>query len=197
MILVSIGANLPGRDGAPALETCRRAAAALDALPGLRLRGLSRWFATAPVLAEGDAGRQPDYVNGVAHLVLAPGAGAVAPAALLARLMELEAVAGRVRSVRNAPRVLDLDIIAMGDLVRTAPDPVLPHPRAHERGFVLVPLGEIVPGWVHPVLGRSVEALIAALPPQLVRPLSCGRERSGVERFGVARFGCEGLMRRL
>ena len=53
MILVSIGANLPGPDGAPPLETCRRAAAALDALPGLRLRGLSRWFVTAPVLPAG------------------------------------------------------------------------------------------------------------------------------------------------
>ena len=53
MILISIGANLPGPDGAPPLETCRRAAAALDALPGLRLRGLSRWFMTAPVLPAG------------------------------------------------------------------------------------------------------------------------------------------------
>jgi len=171
MILVSIGANLPGPDGAPPLETCRRAAAALDALPGLRLRGLSRWFATAPVLAEGDAGGQPDYVNGMAHLVPVPGSGVVDPAVLLDRLMALEAAAGRVRGMRNAARVLDLDIIAIGDRVRVAPDPVLPHPRAHERGFVLVPLAEVAPGWVHPVLGRSVDALIAVLPPQVVRPL--------------------------
>jgi 2-amino-4-hydroxy-6-hydroxymethyldihydropteridine diphosphokinase len=171
MILVSIGANLPGPDGAPPLDTCRAAAAALDALPGLRLRGLSRWFTTAPVLAEGDTGGQPDYVNGMALLLPAPGGGVMDPAGLLCRLMELEAAAGRVRIGRNAPRVLDLDIIAIGDLVRTAPDPVLPHPRAHERGFVLVPLAEVAPGWVHPVLRRSVETLIAALPPQQVRPL--------------------------
>jgi 2-amino-4-hydroxy-6-hydroxymethyldihydropteridine diphosphokinase len=172
MILVSIGANLPGPDGAPPLETCRRAAAALDALPGLRLRGLSRWFATAAVLPAGtpSAAQQPAYVNAVAHLAVEHGA-AVDPAALLQRLMALEAAAGRVRGAPNAPRVLDLDIVAMGDLVRRAPDPVLPHPRAHERAFVLVPLAEVAPGWVHPVLGRRVETLIAGLPDQRVRAL--------------------------
>jgi 2-amino-4-hydroxy-6-hydroxymethyldihydropteridine diphosphokinase len=172
MILVSIGANLPGPDGAPPLETCRRAAAALDALPGLRLRGLSRWFVTAPVLPAGTspAAAQPAYVNAVAHLTVEHG-GAIDPAVLLQRLMALEAAAGRVRGALNAPRVLDLDIVAMDDLVRRAPDPVLPHPRAHERAFVLVPLAEIAPGWVHPVLGRNVEALIAGLPAQDVRAL--------------------------
>jgi 2-amino-4-hydroxy-6-hydroxymethyldihydropteridine diphosphokinase len=172
MILVSIGANLPGPDGAPPLETCRRAAAALDALPGLRLRGLSRWFVTAPVLPAGTSpgARQPAYVNAVAHLVVEHG-GAIDPAVLLQRLMALEAVAGRVRGAPNAPRVLDLDIVAMDELVRRAPDPVLPHPRAHERAFVLVPLAELAPGWIHPVLGRSVEALIAGLPAQEVRAL--------------------------
>jgi 2-amino-4-hydroxy-6-hydroxymethyldihydropteridine diphosphokinase len=172
MILVSIGANLPGPEGTPPLETCQRAAAALDALPGLRLRGLSRWFVTAPVLPAGTspAARQPAYVNAVAHLMVEHG-GAIDPAVLLRRLMALEAAAGRVRGARNAPRVLDLDIVAMGGLVRRAPDPVLPHPRAHERAFVLVPLAELAPGWVHPVLGRGVEALIAGLSALEVRAL--------------------------
>ncbi len=172
MILVSIGANLPGRDGALPLETCRQAAAALDALPGLRLRGLSRWFVTAPVLpgAASCATPQPEYVNAIAHLTVEPGA-AIDPAGLLQSLMALEAAAGRVRGAPNAPRVLDLDIVAMGDLVRHAPDPILPHPRAHERAFVLVPLAEVAPGWVHPVLGQGVAALIAALPAQEVRAL--------------------------
>jgi 2-amino-4-hydroxy-6-hydroxymethyldihydropteridine diphosphokinase len=172
MILVSIGANLPGPDGAAPLETCRRAAAALDALPGLRLRGLSRWFMTTPVLPPGPspAASQPAYVNAVAHLTVESGA-AIDPAEFLQRLMALEAAAGRVRSAPNAPRVLDLDIVAMGETVRRAPDPVLPHPRAHERAFVLVPLAEVAPGWVHPVLAWTVETLIAALPAQDVRAL--------------------------
>jgi 2-amino-4-hydroxy-6-hydroxymethyldihydropteridine diphosphokinase len=66
---------------------------------------------------------------------------------------------------------LDLDIVAMGGLVSDASDPILPHPRAHHRAFVLVPLAEVAPEWVHPVLGRSVAALIAALPDQQVRAL--------------------------
>jgi 2-amino-4-hydroxy-6-hydroxymethyldihydropteridine diphosphokinase len=157
VILVAIGANLPGLNGEPPIGTCRAAVAALDSLPGLRVRGLSRWYRTAPMPPSG----QPDYVNGVAHL-----SGTIEPATLLAALQALEARAGRRRGAANAARTLDLDIIAMGDLVRDAPDPILPHPRAHERRFVLMPLADVAPGWVHPVLARTVEALIAALPDQ-------------------------------
>ena len=165
MVLIGIGANLPGPDGVPPIETCRRAVVALDAVPGLRVRGLSRWYTTAPV----PVSSQPPYINGVAHLV-----GVAEPAALLAVLQAMEARAGRVRGERNAARVLDLDIIAMGAegrMVRSAPDPVLPHPRAHERAFVLVPLRDVAPDWVHPILGRSVAALIAALPAQQISAL--------------------------
>ena len=162
VILVAIGANLPGPDGAPPIATCRASAAALDALPGLRLRGLSRWYRTTPMPPSG----QPDYVNAVAHL-----SGVMAPDALLAALQALEARAGRVRGAANAARTLDLDIIAMAALVREAPDPILPHPRAHERRFVLMPLADVAPGWMHPIFGRPVEALIAALPDQGVLPV--------------------------
>jgi 2-amino-4-hydroxy-6-hydroxymethyldihydropteridine diphosphokinase len=156
-VFVAIGANLPAPDGAPPIATCRAAAAALGALPGLRLRGLSRWYRTAPMPPSG----QPAYVNAVAHLT-----GTIEPEALLAALLALEARAGRVRGLPDAARTLDLDIVAMGDLVREAPDPILPHPRAHQRRFVLMPLADVAPGWVHPVLGRTVEALVAALPDQ-------------------------------
>lgn len=171
MILVAIGANLPGPDGAPAIETCRRAAAALDALPGLRLRALSRWFATAPVPPTPGV---PDYVNGVALLAPRPGAAAPDPAALLAALQGIEAAFGRVRPYPNAPRTLDLDLLDLGGLVRAGPDPVLPHPRLQERGFVLAPLCDIAPGWGHPVLGVTAAELLAGLPPQGVRPVSRG-----------------------
>ena len=160
MILVALGANLPGKGATSPLQACRAAATALDSLPGLRLVGLSRWFLTAPVPPSG----QPDYVNGVAML-----RGTADPAMLLAALQAIEARAGRMRGAPDAARTLDLDIVAMGPgggLCRAAPDPVLPHPRAHLRGFVLVPLLDVAPDWVHPVLHRSAAALLAALPPQ-------------------------------
>ena len=153
-ILVAIGSNLPDAAGNPSLAVCRRAALALGEVPGLRVAAVSRWYRPAPV----PASDQPDYVNGVVALD-----GTIDPEALLAALQSLEAQAGRRRSVVNAARELDLDIIAIGDLVRDAPDPVLPHPRAHLRPFVLAPLADVAPDWVHPVLRRSVRDLLAAL----------------------------------
>ncbi len=161
MILIAIGSNLPHADRPP-LETCRWAASELDDIPGLRLRGLSRWYRTAPI----PASDQPDYINGVAHL-----SGHLEPAALLAALQGIEASAGRERGAPNAARTLDLDIVAMGTLLRDPPDPILPHPRAHLRGFVLLPLRDVAPRWVHPRLGMSVDRLIAALPDQQVPAL--------------------------
>jgi 2-amino-4-hydroxy-6-hydroxymethyldihydropteridine diphosphokinase len=170
MILVAIGANLPGLLGRPPIETCRLAAAALDALPGLRLRALSRWYLTAPVPPSG----QPSYVNAVAVLQCEPGTASPDPGVLLATLQAIETRHGRIRAEPNASRPLDLDIIAMGQggqLVRTTPDPVLPHPRVHERAFVLVPLLDVAPGWVHPVLRRSVRDLPRDLPSHGIEPL--------------------------
>jgi len=168
VIFVALGANLPGPDGSPAIETCRRAAALLDGLPGLRLRALSRWFATAPVPP---APGVPDYVNAVARLEQLPGAPGPQPAALLGALQAIEARFGRVRPYPNAPRTLDLDLLELDGLVRQAPDPVLPHPRMAERAFVLAPLCDLAPGWVHPVLHRSAADLLAALGPQGVRAM--------------------------
>lgn len=149
-ILIALGANLPGPDGASPMETCQLAAAALDALPGLRLVALSGWHRTPP----DPPSDQPWYVNAAARLE-----GEADPAWLLGALHAIEAAAGRVRGAPNAARTLDLDLIAMGDLIRAAPDPILPHPRAHLRRFVLAPLAEVAPGWVHPGLGRTAAAL--------------------------------------
>jgi 2-amino-4-hydroxy-6-hydroxymethyldihydropteridine diphosphokinase len=158
-ILVAIGANLPGPDGRSALATCHSAMEALRGLPGLRLLAVSRWYETAPIPPGG-----PPYINGVASLD-----GAVDPAMLLAWLQAIEARGGRVRGVANAPRTLDLDIVAMGGLLRDAQDPILPHPRCHLRAFVLRPLADVAPCWVHPRLGRNVAALLADLPSQDIR----------------------------
>ena len=117
---------------------------------------------------------QPPYVNAIARLGVDLGSADPDPAALLAALQAIEAVAARVRGEPNAARTLDLDIIAMGEegrMVRAAPDPVLPHPRAHLRAFVLVPLLDVAAEWVHPLEGRDARDLLRALPDQGVRLL--------------------------
>lgn len=157
VVLIALGANLPAAAGAAPLETCRAAAAALDGLPGLRLRALSRWYRTAPVPPLPGA---PTFVNGVARLEGEAGD----PAALLATLHAIEDRAGRQRPFPNAPRTLDLDLIDLDGVCRNSPDPVLPHPRAHLRRFVLEPLRDVAPHWVHPALGLSVATLLAGLP---------------------------------
>jgi len=158
-VLIAIGANLPGSDGRHPRATCIAAAEALRDLPGLRFCALSPWYETEPIPPGG-----PRYVNGVALLQGQPD-----PAWLLARLQRIELLAGRLRSVPNAPRTLDLDIIAIGSLLRDSPDPVLPHPRAHLRAFVLRPVLDVAPFWVHPRLGQSGHALEAALGGQVIR----------------------------
>ncbi len=159
--MIAVGANLFSSDGASPPQTCEAALRTIARLPGLSRPVRSRWYSSAPVPPSG----QPRYVNAVLRLE-----ATMAPDALLAALHHIEQEAGRLRSVPDAARVLDLDVIDMGGLVRTAPDPILPHPRAHTRGFVLYPLRDVAPGWVHPVLRIHVQTLIEALPDQDVRP---------------------------
>ena len=157
MILVAVGANLPGLRGEHPIVTCRAAVEALRDLPGLSVSAVSRWFLTDPVPPSG----QPSYVNGAVRLE-----GAADPAWLLRRLLAIETLAGRRRDAADAARILDLDLIAMGDLLRVAPDPVLPHPRAHQRGFVLAPIADIAGEWVHPRLNQTAAELLSALPAE-------------------------------
>ena len=162
MILIALGANLPASDGGTALDTCRWAATRLDRLPGLRLRGLSAWYETAAQPPSG----QPSYVNGMAQL-----GGDVDPVRLLAVLHALEAEAGRVRTVPNAARPLDLDLIGVGGLVLDGPAVVLPHPRAHLRAFVLAPLLDVAPTWRHPILGQDAASMLAEVADQAMSRL--------------------------
>ena len=123
---------------------------------------MSRWHATRPV-PESD---QPSFINGVVLL-----AGAAEPHPLLQALHGIEQAAGRVRTVPNAARTLDLDLLAMDDLVISTPDLVLPHPRLQHRSFVLTPLREVLPGWRHPLLRASVEELLTTVAAPAARPL--------------------------
>lgn len=160
MILVALGANLPGKFGDPASALKAAVKAVRDA--GLKVTGASRIWLTAPV----PVSDQPWYHNAVIRLETA-----LPPQQLLARLQAIETAFGRVRHIRNEPRVLDLDLLIYHDLVMNEPDLILPHPRMQERGFVLLPLREIAPDWQHPCRPESLDAMIAALPDeQQARP---------------------------
>ena len=100
---------------------------------------------------------QPEYRNGVAIVE----AHHHPPEALLTCLLDIEAGLDRARGARNAARTLDLDLIAYGREVRDAPRLNLPHPRAHQRRFVMGPLAEIAPDWIHPVLHQTAVRLAA------------------------------------
>lgn len=154
-ILVGLGANLPSHAGPPR-DTLTAAMQHL-ARAGLGIKACSSFWKTRPV-PDSD---QPWYVNATA---LIDEATAPPPARLLAILHEVEAAFGRTRSTVNAARSLDLDLLAYGSCLSEDPALTLPHPRLHERAFVLVPLAEIVPEWVHPANGLSVKTMIARLP---------------------------------
>jgi 2-amino-4-hydroxy-6-hydroxymethyldihydropteridine diphosphokinase len=156
MLLIAIGANLPGAGGVSPRVTCDEAVAALREIPGIDFVAVSPWYRTLPVPRDD---LQPDFCNGLARFEGCPD-----PAALLAALHGIEARLGRVRSVANAARTLDLDLIDCNGMVRPDPPPVLPHPRAHLRQFVLRPLIDVAPDWVHPVLDLPAVALLGALP---------------------------------
>jgi 2-amino-4-hydroxy-6-hydroxymethyldihydropteridine diphosphokinase len=153
MILLGLGANLPSAVGPPE-ETL---AAALQALRenGVRVVRRSPWYRSAPV----PESAQPWYVNGVALVRTS-----LPPADLLALLHGIEARFGRQRGELNAARPLDLDLLDYeGRLSAAGETPVLPHPRLHQRAFVLRPLRDVAPDWRHPRLGGTVGELIAAL----------------------------------
>ncbi|HKT16502.1 MAG TPA: 2-amino-4-hydroxy-6-hydroxymethyldihydropteridine diphosphokinase [Stellaceae bacterium] len=153
MILLGLGANLPSTAGPP-LATLEAALARLQSA-GVEPAALSHWYRTAPV----PASDQPWFINAVARVETR-----LDPPALLAVLQEIERGFGRRRTTPNDARTLDLDILDYdGQILRTA-GLILPHPRLHQRAFVLLPLKDVASDWRHPVLGESVSMLIARLP---------------------------------
>lgn len=150
---MALGSNLAGEFAS--CEALLEAALARFPEAGLILVARSRWWRSAAW--PDPAG--PEYRNGIA-LVEAQGG----PNALLEGLFSIERAFARTRQDKNAPRTLDLDLIAYGRTVIEAPGLTLPHPRAHERRFVMGPLAEITPAWRHPLLDQTAAELAAAAP---------------------------------
>ncbi len=148
-VFLGMGANL----GEP-LRQLTRAIRGLEAvLEGIVLSSVYR---SAPVGYQ----EQPDFYNLVCR-----GQTTLPPRGLLEALVEIERALGRVRTLRNAPRLIDLDILFYGDQVIDTPALTIPHPRLHQRAFVLLPLQEIAPEWRHPVLGKTPGELLADAGP--------------------------------
>lgn len=177
LILVALGANLPSSAGSPD-DSLRLTAARIAGLTGVTVTALSRFWRTPAY----PAGSGPDYVNAAMALRSARPAQQ-----LLAEFHRIEADLGRTRDGgRWASRGIDIDLLAVADQVwpdaatqdhwralspedqaRIAPEQlILPHPRLQDRGFVLGPLAEIAPDWLHPRLGLSVLAMKDQLPPE-------------------------------
>jgi 2-amino-4-hydroxy-6-hydroxymethyldihydropteridine diphosphokinase len=153
-VFVALGSNL----GDPA-RNVREGMARLQQFSTAPLLKSSLWR-SAPV---GCPPGSPDFVNAVVGLLLRP---EETPESLLVALQKLEKDSGRgLRKVRNEPRCLDLDLIVFGAEVRSTPGLILPHPRAHQRRFVLQPLAELAPDLVLPGQARTAAQLLAALPP--------------------------------
>ncbi|UQZ89397.1 2-amino-4-hydroxy-6-hydroxymethyldihydropteridine diphosphokinase [Deltaproteobacteria bacterium Smac51] len=152
--IIGLGANLENP-----LEMIREAVKRLNELPGMRLAAMSSIYLTEP---QGGPEEQNWYHNAVAFFETS-----LAPVRLLRSLMITEKAMGRKRLVRWGPRVIDMDFLAKGDLVVEAPPELfLPHPRMHERLFVMAPLAEVAPGWRHPILNQTAAELLARIPSE-------------------------------
>lgn len=167
---IGIGSNLGDR-----LGNCLKAVDLLSEITGCRVRGLSGWYLTSPIGME----EQNWFINGVVSLQVE-----MTARELLGRLMSIEKAMGRVRAERWGPRVIDLDILLFGEDIIDEENLKVPHPRMHLRRFVLVPLAELAPDLVHPVLGVPISQLLEGLPGNGQEVVRIHHRKKGQESDG-------------
>lgn len=168
MIFLGLGGNLDCETHGSPRRTC---GAALELLSekGVRLVSHSRWYESAPV----PVSDQPWFINGVVSVETA-----LEPVDLVQTVLAVESELGRRRSVPNAARTIDIDVLTFGDeIIEMAAgdggaDVTIPHPRMHTRAFVILPLSDVAPHWRHPVTDQTIDELKRALPDnQVCRPI--------------------------
>lgn len=174
-VAIALGSNLGN-----SLATLRAAVHQIATSPGFRLTHQSHWYKTQPV-----GPPQPSYINGC--LLVQTGHS---PSQVLQRLLDIELQFGRIRQERWGPRTLDLDLLLYDQVVMETPALTLPHPRLHERAFVLVPLAEILPDWRHPTLGKIAAAGADRTHPELLQRQfwTIAQLRQTVDCTGVERL---------
>jgi 2-amino-4-hydroxy-6-hydroxymethyldihydropteridine diphosphokinase len=153
---IGLGSNL-----GDSLTILKTALDILNNTPGIVINAISSWYQTVPI-----GPPQPNYINGCVLLEVQQ-----TPQELLEILLGIETQLGRVRQERWGARTLDLDILLIDDLILNTSNLVIPHPAMTERGFVLVPLAEIAPHWIHPVMGKSISILINTINISGVSPI--------------------------
>ena len=149
-VFIGFGSNVGDR-----LDFCDRAVTLLSLLPHSHVAGVSLLYEAEPVNDHAQPG-DDWFLNGVVQLETD-----ITPTSLLGILREIERSLGRDEENRSGPRTIDLDILFYGQQVIHEPDLVVPHPRMHQRRFVLMPLSELVPLFVHPLLQRTISQLLA------------------------------------
>ena len=152
MVFIGFGSNLGDR-----YDFCDRAVALMNLLPQSRVTGVSSYYESEPIDPEGILG-PTWFLNGVIRLDTE-----LPPRRLLEILQETERALGRDEDNRHGPRTMDFDVLFFGPQVIRQPGLTVPHPRLHHRRFVLEPLVELAPDWIHPVLHRTASELLADL----------------------------------
>jgi 2-amino-4-hydroxy-6-hydroxymethyldihydropteridine diphosphokinase len=154
-VFIGFGSNVGDR-----IDYCDRAVTLLSLLPHSQLMGVSLLYETEPVY-DGASPGDGWFLNGVVQLETD-----ITPKSLLSVLREIERSMGRDEDDRSGPRTIDLDILFYGERVIDEPGLTVPHPRLHQRRFVLMPLSELDPLWVHPIRQRTVRQMLAEIGHQ-------------------------------